>query len=338
MPTPSTWYVAPTGSDGNDCLTSSTPCRTIVEAVSRASSGDTIEVASGLYAGAIILAKDLTLVGSGVNPVLDGNGADIVVSVAGGAVVSMRGLEIRNGVMGGVENLGTISLVECWIHDNGNGTGFSFGGVTNLGTAWIEQTTVSTNHGDASGGISNSGQLDLLNSTVANNQATFAPGILNAAGASLTARYSTVADNGTYGFRGSGSIQLEATIIAAHATANCEFAVTTIGNNLEDRDTCGFVLALGDVVGTDPFLNPLDMAGGRTPTMALQAGSPAIDAAASASCPANDQRGVSRPADGDDNGSVVCDMGAFEFRSGPVFSDGFEGGSTAGWDVVVGGP
>jgi hypothetical protein len=46
--------------------------------------------------------------------------------------------------------------------------------------------------------------------------------------------------------------------------------------------------------------------GGPTKTIALVADSPAIDAADSASCPATDQRGVSRP---QGNG---CDIGAFE--------------------------
>lgn len=330
--------MAPTGNDLNDCLSPSTPCRTVGEAISRAISGDTVQVASGLYAEALTLSKNLTLIGSGANPILEGSGADIVVSVADSTTVSMRGFEIRNGAMGGVENLGDISLVECWIHDNGDGTGFSFGGVTNLGTAWIEQTTVSTNHGDASGGVANSGQLDLLNSTVANNQATFAPGILNEAGASLTVSYSTVAENSTYGLRGAGSVVMEATIIAGHGTANCESAVTTLGHNLEDRDTCGFVPALGDLIGSEPLLDPLAMVGGTTPTMALQVGSPAIDAGESASCPDTDQRGVTRPVDGDANGSAVCDIGAFELWPDGIFEDGFEGGDTSGWDVIVGGP
>jgi hypothetical protein len=41
-------------------------------------------------------------------------------------------------------------------------------------------------------------------------------------------------------------------------------------------------------------------------------GSPAIDKGDSANAPATDQRGVSRPRDGDGNGSKVVDIGAFE--------------------------
>ena len=47
---------------------------------------------------------------------------------------------------------------------------------------------------------------------------------------------------------------------------------------------------------------------------ALLAGSPAIDAADAAACPATDQRGVARPQDGDDDGEALCDIGAFELE------------------------
>src|SRR5207302_4298141 len=46
--------------------------------------------------------------------------------------------------------------------------------------------------------------------------------------------------------------------------------------------------------------------GGPTQTIALQPGSPAVDAAVLANCPATDQRGVSRPQ------GAGCDIGAFE--------------------------
>ncbi len=48
------------------------------------------------------------------------------------------------------------------------------------------------------------------------------------------------------------------------------------------------------------------------PTLALSAGSPAIDAGRSTNCPASDQRGVLRPQ------GARCDSGAFEFGVGPV--------------------
>lgn len=54
--------------------------------------------------------------------------------------------------------------------------------------------------------------------------------------------------------------------------------------------------------------------GGLTRVYALLSGSPVIDQGSSSVCPATDQLGLSRPVDGDGNGSAICDMGAFEYR------------------------
>jgi CSLREA domain-containing protein len=68
----------------------------------------------------------------------------------------------------------------------------------------------------------------------------------------------------------------------------------------------------------DARLGGLGSNGGRTATHPPLPGSPAIDSASFGSsaslfnCPATDQRGTSRPRDGDVNGQAVCDAGAFE--------------------------
>jgi hypothetical protein len=49
--------------------------------------------------------------------------------------------------------------------------------------------------------------------------------------------------------------------------------------------------------------------GGPTQTIALQRGSPAIDAIPAGNCPEVDQRGVNRP----DNFETACDIGSYEF-------------------------
>jgi len=332
---PWTWYVATTGSDAADCISLVTPCLTIGEAVFRAASGDSIQVASGLYSETLTLSKSLTVIGNGVNPVIDGSGAGVVVTVLAGATVTMSNFEIRNGTTGGVENAGNLTLIECWIYSNGDGSTATFGGVSTSGVGTIERCTVSGNFGDTSGGIANTGQLTVVNSTVQGNAAAFAQGIHNLVGATLDLSYSTVAENGAYGIRGDGTVNAEGSIIALHGTRNCESAVTTLGHNLEDGYTCGLSAPAGDLIGVNPMLGVLAAAGGPTPTMALLAASPAIDAGGSAGYPAIDQRGVGRPIDGDEDGTPTCDIGAFEFQAVPIFTDDFESGDTSAWSVTV---
>jgi hypothetical protein len=76
------------------------------------------------------------------------------------------------------------------------------------------------------------------------------------------------------------------------------------------------------IVNLDPLLLPLSDNGGPTPTHALGAGSPAIDAGNNAGTLANDQRGSSFPR----TLGTVTDLGAFESGpSDPIFADGIDG-------------
>jgi hypothetical protein len=88
--------------------------------------------------------------------------------------------------------------------------------------------------------------------------------------------------------------------------------LTSLGHNLDSGNTCGFNPAIGDLVNANALLGPLQLDGGPTPTHALLAGSPAIDAGDNTGCPATDQRGISRPLDVVAANATVCDIGAFE--------------------------
>ncbi|MGE5251736.1 MAG: choice-of-anchor Q domain-containing protein, partial [Bacteroidota bacterium] len=77
------------------------------------------------------------------------------------------------------------------------------------------------------------------------------------------------------------------------------------------------------VLNADPLLGPLANNGGTTQTMALGAGSAAIDSGSSAACPPTDQRGVKRPQ------GPQCDMGAYEMSS--VTASLLSAGALDGW-------
>ena len=66
-------------------------------------------------------------------------------------------------------------------------------------------------------------------------------------------------------------------------------------------------------INSDPLLGSLANNGGFVKTHALPFGSYAIDTGSSAVCQTTDARGFPRPIDGDDDGSEICDMGAYEF-------------------------
>jgi hypothetical protein len=96
--------------------------------------------------------------------------------------------------------------------------------------------------------------------------------------------------------------------VADPGSENCAAPAVSLGHNLDSHDQCGFHAA-GDLINKDPVLGPLQNNGGPLQTMALQPGSPAIDAGAANVCPAVDARGVLRPA------GAACDMGAFELAT-----------------------
>ncbi|MEI6662962.1 MAG: Ig-like domain repeat protein, partial [Actinomycetes bacterium] len=101
-----TYFVATTGDNANNCTDSSTPCLTITAAVTKASSGDTIQVAAGTYNENLTLNKSLTINGPNASvAALSGTsrGAEAVIGATGNtnprvtvgttAVVSIAGLK-----------------------------------------------------------------------------------------------------------------------------------------------------------------------------------------------------------------------------------------------------
>jgi CSLREA domain-containing protein len=203
------------------------------------------------------------------------------------------------------------------------------GGITNEQCCGVEATvitnsTVSGNSaGGFGGGIENAdeGALDLTNVTISGNTAGAGGGISADFATTATLTNVTITDNNAKsggGIYNSGEVSVGNTIVSANTSTNCfnepqAGAITSAGHNMEDTDTCGFA-ATGDQPNTDPTLGALTDNGGPTETHALLAGSPAIDAADGAICPADDQRGVTRPIDGDEDGTPNCDVGAYEFE------------------------
>jgi hypothetical protein len=199
--------------------------------------------------------------------------------------------------------------------------------LVNAGVVTLTNVTVSDNTGDSWSGIANissGAEMMILNSTVAYN-------VDSGAGV----------DFGGIGNVNDAVITLQNSIVAHNDGRNCvnSGSWTSLGHNLSSDDQCEFT-ASGDLQNVDPRLAPLADYGGPTWSHALAADSVAVDGGDNAACPAADQRGVSRPVDGDHDGTAVCDIGAYETRaqltvSDAVVSEGNAGTSSAVFTVTL---
>ena len=102
---------------------------------------------------------------------------------------------------------------------------------------------------------------------------------------------------------GSTAVALTSSVLASNGPFACSGTVSA-----GDSETIAFEPVSPSCPGrnVDPLLGALANNGGQTQTIAVGAGSPAIDIAPAATCPATDQRGVTRPQ------GAACDAGAFE--------------------------
>jgi beta-glucanase (GH16 family) len=188
---------------------------------------------------------------------------------------------------------------------SGNVAGNVGGGIRMLGNVTIVNSTLSGNTSSAWFGgalFHTDGVASLVNSTVTANVAPVAAnaalfvGTFTAANATLNITNSIVAENRDLdGNPGTGCF------LAPFGSGVVTLA--SGGTNVFNGTTCAPVAS--DQVVASAALGPLAANGGPTLTHALNSGSPALDAANPASCPARDQRGVARP-------QGRCDVGAME--------------------------
>jgi hypothetical protein len=306
-----------------------------------------------LLNGELLIAGDVTIIGPGANVLtIDGNNASRVFNVSNFANVSISGLAIVNGRAagtppanrgGGIYNQSSsLTVSNCTLSGN---LAVNGGAIYNdgLSGAFLEITasTLSGNSATNGAGIDNDSgtsgfaQVTISASTLSGNSAASGGGIFSIghqdAVADVFINACTLSDNsaaaggGIFNMRsvlGAATVEIGDTILKAGASganiANSFGTVTSLGYNLSGDAGGGFLTNATDQINTDPILGPLQDNGGPTMTMALRAGSPAIDKGKSSDL-ATDQRGAPRPFDFSSapnaGGGDGSDIGAFELGS-----------------------
>jgi CSLREA domain-containing protein len=229
------------------------------------------------------------------------------------------------GYGGGIYNEGTLTLSNSTISNNAIGqSGGDFsetgdghgGGLYNAERLTLHNSTISGNMSNGhGGGIYNANDLFLGNVTLTNNSAD----------------HDGDEDGEGGGLYSSGSVRLKNTLIAGNydnnPTTTSSDCISVSGwlnslayNLIQDVTNCNIGgNTTGNLTGIEANLGPLQDNGGPTFTHALLTDSPAIDAGNPADCTdetgtplETDQRGSPRPADGQQDGTIACDIGAFE--------------------------
>jgi predicted outer membrane repeat protein len=213
------------------------------------------------------------------------------------------------------------------------GTGVGAGlYLVSTGNLTVTNSTIAGNVTSSNGGgisASAAATVVITNSTIANNEAkgTSGGGGITIGTASLTVNNSTIAGNlasNASGLGGgirrtgaTGSVTLNSTIVAdntANGAGGDDIHATNAtaiagGNNLvEDVSAGNFTLDGTNITGVDPLLSALAANGGPTETIALKAGSPALDQGSNVLGLTEDQRGAGFPR----VLNAIPDVGAYE--------------------------
>jgi len=285
--------------------------------------------------GPLTITADLSVLGVGAGRTeLVAVGAQRLFDVAPGARLHLAGVtltgdEPAGGSGGLINNQGDLLIEDALLQ---NGAASAGGAVHNSNVLTVRRSIFTGNRafdgGGSGGALFNLGDAVIENSLFTDNfartggAATSSP----SSGATMTLRYVTLTGNealvtgaGLFGdFSNLPMATLERTILAGNragqpGVGGCWNQLTSAGGNLisDDRETCPFTPASGDLVDVEPALEPAIALGDGRIVLEPSAESPAVDALA-APCTTVDLRGLPRPQDGNGDGIDACDIGAFE--------------------------
>ncbi len=224
------------------------------QTIAGAASGDTIQFASSLSGGTIVLisgelaiGKSLTIAGPGASSLsISGSNSSTIFAISAATTVSISGLTITDGNAGlgdggGIYNDGSLTISNCTLSADtatvtvATGLGFSGGsdgdggGIFNdaAGTLSITGTTITSGAADVGGGIyNNGGQVAIASSTLSNSRAEQGAGLLNTDGGTVNITGTTITGNDTIEEAGGGICNENSTLTITGSTVSSNLAVT----------------------------------------------------------------------------------------------------------------
>jgi CSLREA domain-containing protein len=264
---------------------------------------------------------NLTVVGQGpAKTTIDAAGLDRVIDVPAFSFVALKNLKITGGALsggsepflgGGVRVNGAIRIKNALIDSNNALQG---GGVyvEDTGGAELSQVTLLHNVAGAGAGVAVDGNVAMTNVTiVGNNSSGEGGGVKVWPKGKATLTHVTISGNTDDAQHPTSVLSVSGgtlTMRNSVVSGDCQWAKGTywpqVQHNVVTYQGCS-----GDKAVASEGLLPLSVVGNVVPTMALGAGSPAIDSALATYCPSVDARGVKRPQ------GKGCDAGAYELAT-----------------------
>ncbi len=185
---------------------------------------------------------------------ISGNSQSTVLEITVGASVDIVGLTIENGAAtgsagGGIVNLGTLTLTNSTITGNTAAQGQG-GGIANSGTLTLVNSTVSDNTAPNGGGIANTGTMTVDNSAISDNTATANGGIYSSGTLTLTESILS----GNTAFNGNGGVANYGgalTLVDSTVTGNTAAGAGGVGNYDNGSATISNSTITGNSAGID---------------------------------------------------------------------------------------
>lgn len=310
-------YVSPSGSDQNSGLTPDEPLKTIFAAQLRLLENNTIFLAGGIYSTSLTgevfpiqLMNNISLAGvSAADVVLDGSG-NTALQLINNSFNKVSGLTLSNGEHGiFMEN--SYPLIEN-VQIKNNNSQDDGGGIYMFNSSPILINNIITENSAprGSGIFCDNSEPWIINSTISNNMAGTAGGGLYCGGESSAFLFNSILwDNNP-----------EQMMILGIYTSNS--AIVSY-SDIQDGEDGIIISGTGTLQWLEGNINENPIFEGSVDhPYQLSAGSPCIDAGtpgtAFLNLPYTDIMGNIRLWDGDGNGSVIVDMGAYEFGAIPV--------------------